>query len=157
MLSLTRKSSYGLIAMAYLAHGNGRRISAREIAERNGLPVSLVMNVLKRLSSAGYVESVRGVNGGYRLARRPKDIVIGPLLDEVEGPVEEALCRREGGRPARGPGEVCPEADRCPNGNPVHVLHRQIRDFLQNLTLADIMGNRNDLPLLASASRPAAK
>ena len=150
MLSLTRKTSYGLIAMAYLACGGSKRISAREIAEKNALPVSLVRNVLKRLSAAGYVESSRGVRGGYRLARRPDEIILGELLDEIEGRVEDAECKRaDRGLPPRPYGRPCPEADACPHGNPVHRLHRQIRDYLQNVTLADIMGNRSDVPLLA--------
>lgn len=150
MLSLTRKASYGLVAMAHLACNEGRRISAREIAESNALPVTLVMNVLKQLCAAGYVESTRGVRGGYRLARRPDEIVLGPLLDEIEGVVEDACCKRaDRGEPPRPAGEACPEADTCPHGNPVHRLHRQIRDLLQKLTLADIMGERTDVPLLA--------
>jgi Rrf2 family protein len=136
--------------MAHLACRGGQRASARAIALENRLPVSLVMNVMKRLRSAGYVKSVRGAGGGYILARRPEDIILGPLLDEIEGPVEDALCKRgEDGLVPRPPGEPCPDAETCPHGDPVHRVHRKLRDFLQNVTLADIMGRRSDV------SRPA--
>ncbi len=151
MLALTRKASYGLIAMAHLARGGGNRASAREIARENHLPVSFVMNVMKRLCAAGYVESIRGAGGGYTLARRPEDIVLGPLLDEIEGPVEDARCKRgDDGLVPRPPGQPCPDAETCPHGNPVHRMHRMLRDFLQNVTLADIISGRSDI------SRPAA-
>jgi Rrf2 family protein len=147
MLSLTRKASYGLIAMAHLARRGGKRSSAREIARENRLPVSLLMNVMKRLCAAGYVHSVRGAAGGYTLARRPEDIIIGPLLDEIEGPVEDARCKRgDDGLEPRPPGQPCPDADTCPHGDPVHRVHRKLRDFLQNVTLADIMSSQRDMP-----------
>lgn len=70
MLALTKKTGYGLIAMAHLAElPEGRVCSAREIAALYEIPAALLMNVLKALSSAGYVESFRGARGGYRLAR----------------------------------------------------------------------------------------
>ena len=158
MLSLTRKASYGLIAMAYLACRGGQRVSAREIARENHLPVSLVMNVMKRLCAAGYVRSVRGARGGYTLARRPEDIILGPLLDEIEGPVEDARCKRGDGNPGLSPmppGQPCPDAETCPHGDPVHRVHRKLRDFLQNVTLADIMSRRSGISRLASAGSGA--
>jgi Rrf2 family protein len=152
MLSLTRKAAYGLIAMAHLARQGGQTVSARRIASENHLPVSLVMNVMKRLCAAGYVNSVRGAGGGYTLARRPEDIILGPLLDEIEGPVPDARCRRgDHGLTPRPPGQPCPDADTCPYGDPVHRVHRKLRDFLQNVALADIMSSRID------ASHPAAE
>jgi Rrf2 family protein len=150
MLSLTRKAAYGLIAMAHLACRGGQRVSAREIARENHLPVSFVMNVMKRLCAAGYVQSVRGAAGGYTLARRPEDIILGPLLDEIEGPVPDARCKRgDYGLAPRPPGQPCPDAETCPHGDPVHRVHRKLRDFLQNVALADIMSSRSDI------SRPA--
>ncbi len=145
MLSLTKKASYGLITMAHLARRGGQRVSAREIARENHLPVAFVMNVMKRLCAAGYVQSVRGATGGYTLARRPEDIILGPLLDEIEGPVEDARCKRgDYGMTPRPLGKPCPDVETCPHGDPVHRVHRKIRDFLQNVALADIMGSRVD-------------
>lgn len=156
MLSLTRKAGYGLTAMAHLARRPGQRVSAREIARENRLPVSLVMNVMKRLCAAGYVESVRGAGGGYSLVRRPEDIILGPLLDEIEGTVRDSRCKREDlGLEPRPYGKACPDADTCPHGNPVHRIHRKLRDFLQNVSLADIMGSRGNMSGLASVGTGA--
>ncbi len=93
MLSLTKKTGYGLIAMAHLAElPEGRVASAREIAELYGIPTALLMNVLKDLAAAGYVESLRGSRGGYRLARRPEGVNLADLVAAIEGPVPQAEC-----------------------------------------------------------------
>src|SRR4051812_31025109 len=70
MLSLSRKTDYALIALAYLAERSGRVASAREIAASAGsepLPLALLMNILKTLHLHGIVNSTRGAKGGYRL------------------------------------------------------------------------------------------
>jgi len=135
MLALTKKTGYGLIAMTHLARlGQGEVSSAREIADRFGVPGSLLMNVLKDLSAAGYVESVRGAHGGYRLALRPDDVNLADLVAALEGPIRTAQCVT-GQEDDAG---LCRLMDRCPINDPVHRIHRKLRDFLKNITLADI-------------------
>ncbi|KKK99134.1 hypothetical protein LCGC14_2635800, partial [marine sediment metagenome] len=93
MLNMTKKTGYGLIAMTHLASlGDGELACARKISEQFGLPTSLMMNVLKQLSAAGFVESVRGARGGYRLAKHPEDISLADLVEALEGPVRLAEC-----------------------------------------------------------------
>ena len=84
MLNMTKKTGYGLIAMTHLASLSGGELAcARKIAEQFNLPTSLMMNVLKQLSAAGFVESVRGARGGYRLAKRPEDISLADLVEAL--------------------------------------------------------------------------
>ena len=137
MLAMTKKSGYGLIAMTHLARlGSGQVASAREISERFGVPKALLMNVLKELSAAGYVESVRGARGGYRLARRPEEINLADLIAVVERPVRLAECVTD----QAGDGEcTCEVMARCPISDPVHRVHRRLSDFLRKVTLAEIL------------------
>jgi Rrf2 family transcriptional regulator, cysteine metabolism repressor len=100
------------------------------------VPVSLLMNVMKKLCASGYIKSVRGAHGGYRLARKPRQIVLCKLLDDIERPIRGSACLH--GRV--GDGEVCKRVDFCEFADPVHRLHRKLRDFLQQVTLADILG-----------------
>jgi Rrf2 family protein len=135
MLSITKKTGYGLIAMAYLARlGEAELASARQIAERFGVPMSLLMNVLKELAAAGYVESVRGAHGGYRLAEDPGEISLADLVTAVEGPIRLAECLRGKGRDKM----ICNVVDRCPIADPIHRVQRMLSDFLKNVTLAEI-------------------
>ena len=145
MLALTKKTGYGLIAMTYLARlGEGELASAREIAERFGVPSSLLMNVLKELAAAGYVESVRGARGGYRLARSPEGISLADLVEVVEGPVRLAECVIN--KTADDEECTCQIMANCPIADPVHRVQRRLNDFLKKLTLAEIVE-----PMLAVA------
>ncbi len=138
MLALTKKAGYGLIAMVHLAKvGGDGYTSAREIAGLFDVPVSLLMNVLKDLSSAGYVQSVRGVHGGYRLALRPEEINLADMVAVVEGPVRLAECVTH----ETGDDEECgcELMARCPIADPIHRVHRRLNDFLKKVTLAEIV------------------
>lgn len=139
MLGVTRKTGYGLIALTHLARVRGEALcSAREIAEGHDVPVSLLMNVMKELASAGLVESVRGSRGGYRLACDPHAVTVMDLVVVLEGPVRLAEC-------TLGEGEVSDEATcesmaTCPIGDPIHLVQRRIADCLKLVTLAELVG-----------------
>jgi len=136
MLALTKKTSYGLVAMAHLARLEGGQVaSAQKIADLFGVPTSLLMNVLKELAAAGYVESVRGMHGGYRLARRPEEINLADLIASIERPVP-AQCVTDPGNERECTGELMA---RCPIADPVHRVHRKLNDFLRKVTLAEIV------------------
>lgn len=136
MLSLTKKTGYALIAMTHLAKvTDDRCVSAREIAEQFGVPTSLLMNVLKELAAAGYIESTRGAHGGYRLARRPADVSLADLVTALEGPIRFAECIRDDARADDG---TCRLMADCPIADPVHRVQRRLHDFLKEVTLADI-------------------
>lgn len=138
MLAMTKKTGYGLIAMTHLAGlGPAGLASAREIAGEYNIPLSLLMNILKELAAGGYVQSVRGARGGYRIARPPEEVNFVELMETLEGPMKLAQCIL---------GEVdddthskCKLMPTCPIADPVHRVHRKIRDFLSDLTLADVL------------------
>jgi len=138
MMALTRRTGYALVAMTHLAKLPAEQLaSAREIAERFGVPMSLLMNALKQLASAGYVESVRGARGGYRLAKSPRDINLADVVAVLEGPVRMAECVTEW---ATEDDEcTCQLMARCPIADPVHRVQRKLNDFLKKVTLAEIV------------------
>jgi len=138
MLALTKKTGYGLIAMTHLSRlGAGRVASAREIAERFGVPASLLMNVMKELAAVGYLESVRGARGGYRLAGGLERVSLADLITAVEGPIRLAECiSGAAGEDADG---TCHLMHRCPISAPVHRVQRKLSDFLKQVSLAEIV------------------
>jgi len=137
MLALTKRTGYGLIAMGHLASLEADHVaSAGQIARRFGVPKALLMNVLKELCAAGYVSSVRGVHGGYRLSRRPEEITLSDVVTVLEGPVRLAECLT--GHPSVRDG-ACKIMDRCPITDPIHRLQRRLSDFLRTVTLAEIV------------------
>ena len=86
MLLLTRKTDYALLALASLARQTPAGASARGLAERLSLPLPVLRNILKQLTSRGVLKSTRGTRGGYRLARSPEQITLAQLLAATEGP-----------------------------------------------------------------------
>ena len=140
MLALTKKTGYALVAMTHLARVPQDQVSsAREIAHLFGVPTALLMNVMKQLAAAGYVESVRWARGGYRLARRPEDVNLAELVAALEGPVRLAQCVTE----ATSNDEecTCQLMAHCPINDPVHRVQRRLNDFLKKVTLAEIVGS----------------
>jgi Rrf2 family protein len=137
MLALTKKTGYGLIALSHLAGLTvGQVASAAAIAALYGVPKALLMNVLKELASAGFVRSVRGAGGGYRLARKPRDIRLAELTTAVERPVRLAECVTKAAGDHRCTRDMMA---RCPVADPVHRFHRKLSDFLQSVTLEEIL------------------
>ncbi|NLF32806.1 MAG: Rrf2 family transcriptional regulator [Planctomycetes bacterium] len=134
MLSLTRKTDYALLALTYLATRAAEVVSAREMAERFALSSGLLMNVLKQLSAAGLVDSVRGAHGGYRLAQAPERITLADLIDTMEGPVRLAPCVGGGEGDANG----CGASRLCPIQGPLQLLHDRLRGFFGEITLAEL-------------------
>ncbi|MDP6544246.1 MAG: Rrf2 family transcriptional regulator [Phycisphaerae bacterium] len=138
MLALTKKTGYALVAMGYLSQlDRGALASAREIADRFDLSSSLLMNVLKKLASSEYIESVRGARGGYRIAVDPEEVSLADLVGVLEGPVRLAECVTEvAGNDTEC---TCQVMANCPVADPVHRAQRKLKDFLASVTLSEIV------------------
>jgi Rrf2 family protein len=88
LMKFTRATGYALVALAHLArHGRGQPVASHDIAAAHGIPERFLFKCLKPLVSAGVLRSVRGPNGGYRLARPPGDITLLEVVEAFEGPV----------------------------------------------------------------------
>lgn len=87
-MKLTRASSYALNAVAYMAvQKSGDPIASHVIAKDRRIPERFLLKVLKPLVSARVLYSVKGPNGGYRLARSPSDITVLEILEAVDDPI----------------------------------------------------------------------
>jgi Rrf2 family protein len=88
ILQISRKIDYALRAMLHLAAlPPGTIVSFKEIARSCGLPKDFLAKIMKTLSDHEIVQSVRGANGGYRLARDPGKISFLDVIEALEGPV----------------------------------------------------------------------
>jgi Rrf2 family protein len=104
-MKITALEEYGLRCLVHLARlGNGvggAPVSAREIAEAEGLTVEYVTQLLVRLRHAGLVSSVRGSRGGFLLTRPPEEMTMGDVSRALGEPLLERLCAAyTGTRPA---------------------------------------------------------
>jgi len=90
---LTKKSTYGLKAMLYLAReaGNGPVPVAR-IAEREHLPRKFLEAILLDLTRHGVLRSKRGPGGGYALVRGPEEVTLGEIIGALDPPRPMVSC-----------------------------------------------------------------
>ncbi|MBA2078907.1 MAG: SUF system Fe-S cluster assembly regulator [Rhodanobacter sp. 68-29] len=102
MLRVSRLTDYATVVMTCIAAHPDDVLSTAQIADETRLELPTVSKLLKSLGHAGLVESFRGVNGGYRLARSAQAITLAEIVEAMEGPigmtecgVTEGQCERE--------------------------------------------------------------
>jgi Rrf2 family protein len=87
-MKLTRASSYALHALAFMAaQKHDSPMASHNIAQSEDIPERFLLKVLKPLVSARILHSVKGPNGGYRLAKAPGDISMLDIVEAVDGPI----------------------------------------------------------------------
>ena len=85
-MKLSTKGRYGIKAMVDIAleYGKGR-LSVNQLAEKQGISVAYLEQIIAALKKAGLVDAARGAAGGYTLSRPPQDIYVGEVLRALEG------------------------------------------------------------------------
>lgn len=152
MLALTKKTEYALIALTCLARAEDRWISAREISGQYGIPLPLLMNILKTLAQRGLIRSVRGARGGYVLARPAEEISMETIILAVEGPVclTQCIAQRDGA--PRGTCEVKPA---CPVRVSVRSINAKLRVLLGQVRLSQLIEDPSECPATAALTAEA--
>jgi Rrf2 family protein len=90
---LTRKGKYGLKALVHLAHlPVGQLAFVSDIAVTNKIPKKFLDAILGELRNAGFVQSRKGKEGGYRLARPASEIIVGHVIRVLDGPLAPIPC-----------------------------------------------------------------
>jgi Rrf2 family iron-sulfur cluster assembly transcriptional regulator len=91
-MRLTSKTAYGVQALYDMAfHGAGRPVQAREVADRQQIPLRYLEQILQELRRAGLVEGKRGPGGGYALARRPQEVRLAEVVAALDGPLDSLV------------------------------------------------------------------
>jgi len=83
-MQLTRHTDYALRLLIYLAGVEGRRAQIAEVAEAQAISRTHLMKIANQLAHAGYIQAVRGRNGGINLGRDPQDINLGDVVRLTE-------------------------------------------------------------------------
>lgn len=92
-MKLSTKGRYGLRALIDLAlYGEEEAVSIQSISARQQISDSYLEQLVRKLKKAGLVTSVRGAQGGYRLAKPAGEISVGDVLRALEGSIEAVSC-----------------------------------------------------------------
>ncbi len=89
---VTRETDYAVRCVLYLAKEQDSIASVGEIAEQMHIPKSFLAKILQRLVREGIVESIRGVNGGFRLLKKPDHITLLEVLTAIQGIAPVNMC-----------------------------------------------------------------
>lgn len=92
-MKISTKGRYALRLMLDLALNNtGEFITIKSIAKRQEISEKYLEQIISLLSRAGYVRSVRGAQGGYKLAKEPSEYTVGSILRLTEGSLAPVAC-----------------------------------------------------------------
>jgi Rrf2 family protein len=142
---ISSKADYAVRAALVLAAA-GEPLNAETISERQGIPRPFLKKILNELQRGHVVVSSRGREGGHRLARGADAISVADVLRAVEGPLANV----------RG----APPEDTAYSGDAERLqdvwiaLRTNVREVLEQVTLADLVEDRLPEPIATLASRP---
>jgi Rrf2 family protein len=132
-MKISTKGRYALRLMLDLAlHSNGECVSVKEISERQEISDKYLEQIITVLNRAGFVRSVRGAQGGYLLAREPKDYTVGMIIRLMEGNLAPVSCIED-------EENKCEHAASCVTVEIWEKISEAVNGVIDNITLADLV------------------
>jgi Rrf2 family protein len=150
-MRVSAKADYAVRAMIELASSGAAETSPAKgegLAAAQKIPMRFLENILGELRVHGLVQSRRGSDGGYWLAREPDDVTLAEIIRAVEGPL--ATVRGEG------PDEIEYRGASQPLREVWLALRVNIRQVLESVTLADVVDGSLPEPIGTLAQHPDA-
>ncbi len=141
-MKLSLRGEYAVRAL--LALGLNYRqpqMRIRTIAEQQNIPKRFLEQILNDLKSAGFVQSKRGVAGGYRLARRPEEISIAAVIRHIEGALAPVSCVSERFYEKCS----CPDESRCAIRSVMKEIREAVVQIAERTTIADLCARSHKL------------
>jgi Rrf2 family nitric oxide-sensitive transcriptional repressor len=132
-MQLTRFTDYALRTLIYLGAEPERLCTIQEIAQSYGISENHLMKVVHRLSTAGYIETLRGKGGGVRLARAPGLIRAGAVVRDMEERFDLVECFRSGK-------QACPLLPGCTLKSVLADASKNFLATLDRYTIEDFLG-----------------
>jgi Rrf2 family protein len=133
-MRISTKGRYALRVMIDLAvNDKGEFIALKDISARQNITIKYLEQIVTVLNKAGFLRSMRGNNGGHRLARAPKDYVVGDILRVMEGNLSPVECA------AKESGVECPLSDNCVTLSFWQGLDKVVNDYVDKFTLEDLV------------------
>ena len=132
---ISTRGRYCLRVMIDLAEHQGEGyIRMKEVAERQGVSLKYLEKILPVLAKNKIIDGIQGKGGGYRLTRKPEEYTLGEILLLTEGSLAPVSCLECGAAP-------CDRAAECRTLPIWTELDRRISEYLNSVTLADLLKN----------------
>lgn len=109
-------------------------IALKSIAVRQGISEHYLEQLMATLRKAGYVQSIRGAQGGYTLTKNPAEVSVGDIIRIMEGPIAPVDCLLT----STENNHFCSRAGKCVTRDVWAKVRDSINDVLDSITLADL-------------------
>lgn len=139
-MKLSTKGRYGLRAFIDLAVcGEERPVSLNSIAERQEISISYLEQLMAKLKKAGLVKSVRGVNGGYTVAKPVDEISVGEVLRALEGDLTPVECA------GIDSSQQCSSSSQCVSKIVWKKINDSINDTVDNIYIGELVRSSHEM------------
>ncbi len=138
-MKISTKGRYALRLMLDLAiHDTGEPVRIKDIAARQEISDKYLEQIISSLNKAGYVKSIRGPQGGYRLTKKPEQYTVGMILRLTEGSLAPVACLDD---------EVnsCTRQDTCATLRLWKMVNDSVSSVVDKVTLADLVEWQNEM------------
>ena len=130
-MRISAKTDYAIRAATELAASGGDTwVKTETVAERQGIPLPFLLNILAELRTAGLVQSRRGAEGGYRLAQPAETVAVADVIRAIDGPLANIAGERPEDVEYSGPAVALRDV--------WVALRATMRSVLEGVTLADV-------------------
>lgn len=131
-MKISTKGRYALRLMIDLAqHDTDSYIALKEVAVRQNISIKYLEQIITVLCKSGFLKSLRGSQGGYKLSRSPQEYTTGEILRAIEGDLVPVACLQD---------EVnqCERSDICETIGFWNGLYDVINKYVDSVTLYDL-------------------
>ncbi len=130
---ISTKGRYSIRILLDLAqHRSGKYIPMKDVAARQDISLKYIERLTPALRTAGLIESVHGIGGGYRLTREPEEYTLWEILLLSEGDLAPVSCLQAGAEP-------CARAAECRTLSVWEGYYKLTKDYFSGITLADLL------------------
>lgn len=138
-MKISTKGRYALRLMLDLAlNDTGDYITIKSIAARQAISDKYLEQIISLLNRAGYVKSVRGSQGGYKLMKAPSEYTVGMILRLTEGSLAPVDCLEENTN-------ECKRSGGCVTRGVWDELYDAIKGVVDHITLQDLLDRQQNM------------
>ena len=126
---ISRNLEYALMALSYMSKQKNTCVSAREMVHIFHLPFHPFSRVMQKLADQGFIQSKKGLGGGYIFTKNLKNLSLYTLISAILPPIEIATCLSG----------YCHLFNYCNIQKPIHYLNKKFLEFYKTLSLEEIL------------------
>ncbi|WP_440909253.1 Rrf2 family transcriptional regulator [Candidatus Pelagibacter sp.] len=136
-MKLTSKGRYAVMALVDIAKFDSiNPVSLRDISLRQGISIDYLEQIFSKLKKYEIVKSIRGIQGGYILNRKPSEIKLNNIFDAVDEKVKTVQCKKESKKSCNG------KSTKCVTHDLWNELETHINTFFEQKSLEDLVINK---------------